>query len=267
MFGPAAKPMADFYRLVEHSIRKSGQSFSDNPPRHVPGLYDFADLERALAKLDEAAAVADTDELKERIERVANTFRYGYHMVRCIEAAARFREEPTRAVMREVLEDGDKALAISRNRDATRFLDSMRMNDELGVIAKGFGEAMELGDRRCWNSDETGPGDGRAGWATLAIQTPDTTRPMRLEIDTWGASALSSIVVNTGGQGKGYADGGIWTPVRPEKPLSGEEKWETLVFIITPEVMAPGKKVQTIGFGGADSQIWMANVRVRPATE
>ncbi|MFQ5810957.1 MAG: DUF4838 domain-containing protein, partial [Armatimonadota bacterium] len=99
MFGPAAGAMAEFYSLVEHSIRESGQSFSDNPPRHVPGLYDFADLERALAKLDEAAAKADANEIRDRIARVADTFRYGYHMARCIEAADRFREEPTRAVM------------------------------------------------------------------------------------------------------------------------------------------------------------------------
>ena len=50
----------------------------------------------------------------------------------------------------------------------------------------------------------------------------------------------------------------------PEEPLSGEEKWDTLVFIIPPEAMAPGRKVQTIGFGGGDSQVWMANIRVKP---
>ena len=264
MFGPAAKPMTEFYAAVEDSIRESGQSFSDNPPRHVPGLFGLADLERALEKLDAAEAAANSDEHKERVKRVADVFRYGYHMVRCLETAHRFREEPTREVMREVVEQGEKALAIIRVREAKRFLDSQRMNDELGVIGKGFGDAIELGGRRCWNSDETGPGDGKAGWATLAIPTPDTEHAVRLEIDTWGVSALSSIVVNTGGQGKGYSSGGIWTPVQAQQPLSGEEKWETLVFIIPPEVLAPGKKVQTIGFGGADSQIWIAEVRIKP---
>ena len=267
MFGAAAGPVSEFYRLVEGSIRESGQSFSDNPPRDVPGLYDFADLERALTKLDEAAAAADTAEIKGRVARVADTFRYGYHMARCIGAAARFRQEPTRAVMREVIEQGEAALAISRHRDAARFLDSVRMTDELGVIARGFGAAMELGGRRCWNSDETGPGDGKSGWASFVIETPDTTKPVRIEMDTWGTSALGSVVVNTGAEGKGYASGGIWTPVRPEKRLSGEQRWETLVFVIPPEAMAPGKKVQTIGFGGADSQNWIANIHVQPVAE
>jgi hypothetical protein len=264
MFGPASESMTEFYRLAQESIRESGQSFSDNPPRDVPGLFDFADLEAALVKLDEAAAAADTEESKERVKRVADTFRYGYHMARCIEAAGRFSEEPTRAMMREVIEQGETALAISRPREAVRFLDSMRMTDEMGVIAKGFGEAMELGGRRCWNSDETGLGDGAAGWATFVIETPDTSKPVRVEIDTWGTSTLGQVVVNTGGLGKGYSAGGIWTPVRPEEPLSGEEKWDTLVFIVPPEAMAPGKKVQTIGFGGSDSQVWMANIRVKP---
>jgi hypothetical protein len=169
--------------------------------------------------------------------------------------------------MQEVIQQGEKALAISRHPKAVRFLDSMRMTDELGVIARGFGEAMALDGRRCWNSDETGPGDGAAGWATFVIETPDTSRPVRVEIDTWGASALGQIVVNTGGQGKGYSAGGIWTPVRPATPLSGEEKWETLVFTIPPEAMAPGKKIQTIGFGGSDSQVWMANIRVQHLAE
>ena len=264
MFGPAAGPMSEFYDAVAQSIRESGQSFSDNPPRHVPGLFDMADLEHALEKLDAAAAAADTEETEERVKRVSDTFRYGYHMVRCIEAAHRFREEPTRAVMREALDEGEQALAISSHRYPKRFVDSLRMNDEMGVIAKGFGEAMELGGRKCWNSDETGLGDGRAGWATFAIETPDTTKPLRLEIDAWGKSQLSSVVVNTGGQGKGYSDGGIWEPVRAEKPLSGEEEWQTLVFIIPTEVLAPEKKVQTVGFGGADSQVWIAEVRLKP---
>ncbi len=47
MFGPGAAHMAAFYDAVAESIRGSGQSFSDNPPRHVPGLYSDDHLERA----------------------------------------------------------------------------------------------------------------------------------------------------------------------------------------------------------------------------
>jgi len=266
MFGPAAEAMREFYDGVYQSVQKTGQSYSDNPPNHVPGLYHMPDLERALHHLREAEAAAKDEEIAGRIKRVADVFRYGYHMVCSIEAARRFRAGPTVAVMREAMTEGKKALKICRVREAARFVDSLRMHDAFGVVARGFGTSQELGARRCWNSDETGLGDNRSGWATIAIETPDTNRPVRQEMDVWGKSQLTSVVVNTARQGKGYSDGGIWKPVKPQQPLSDKEQWDTLVFIIPPKVLAPDKKVQTIGFGGSDSQIWISAVRVQDAT-
>lgn len=267
MFGPAAEPMTRFYSAVEDSIRASGKAFSDNPPRDVPGLYDLADLDRALRCLDEARELADDETIAGRVERVATVFDYGRHMVRALEAAAEFRTEPTVERLREIREHGEAALSSANVAEARRFLDRFRMTEELGVVGQGFSEPLELGGRRCWNSDETGPGDGRAGWATITIPTPDATRPVRLEMDVWGTSELAQVVVNTDGEQKSYAQGGIWTPVRPRDPLSGQEQWDTLVFIIPPEAMAPGKRVQVVGMGGGDSQIWVAHVRVSQAEE
>lgn len=62
MFGPAAQHMADFYDAVDQSVRATGRPYSDNPPRDVPGLYDRALLEKALAAIGHAESVVEADE-------------------------------------------------------------------------------------------------------------------------------------------------------------------------------------------------------------
>jgi len=70
----------------------------------------------------------------------------------------------------------------------------------------------------------------------------------------WGESRLGSIVAHKGS--------GDWNGVRARTRLSGEAKWETLVFRIPPSVMAQDKALQEIGFGGGDSQVWVGAIRV-----
>jgi len=263
MFGPAAEPMREFYAAVERAVRNTGQSYSDNPPRHVPGLYDFSEMDLALSKLNEAKVAATDEAVAARVKRVADVFRYGYHMTRCIETAARFKERPTKALMREAMGHGEKALAIMRHPEAAGFVSSLRMNDEMGVLSTGFGDTVELGGRRCWNTDETGLGDGRSGWAAFTLEVADTTKPLTVEMDVWGKSQFRSLLINTGGLGRSFNDGGIWTPVKPRPPLSGKEQWDNLVFVIPPELIAQGKPIQRFGLGAGDSQIWVAAIRVR----
>ncbi len=157
------------------------------------------------------------------------------------------------------LEHARKALGYCKVPKAAEYVESWqtagRLLREMGVPAMGFGDPETKGGRTCWNSDETGPGDNANGWATFVIRTPDPTRPVVVEIDAWGTSALRSIVVNTGP--------GAWTPVRPQSRLSGKEQWGTLVYRIPPSAMDPERKSQKIGFGGADSQVWIAEIRVR----
>jgi len=111
----------------------------------------------------------------------------------------------------------------------------------------------EVAGRKCWNSDETGPGDGANGWATFIVRTSDPSRPLVVVVDVWGTSSLRSIVVNTAP--------GVWTPVVPEGRLSKKEQWDTLVYQVPPSALAPERPAQKIGFGGSDSQVWIAEIR------
>ncbi|PIU88980.1 MAG: hypothetical protein COS65_29670 [Armatimonadetes bacterium CG06_land_8_20_14_3_00_66_21] len=262
MFGPAAKEMASFYAAVENSVKASGQSYSDDPPRDVPGLYDQADLDRAQRHLDDALTAAAGDEgALTRLKPVAETFRYGRHMIAALEAAHQYQQAPTIELAKTIEEQTANAWASYPYRYAKRYFDGIRMHTQLGVISSGFGEGEQKGGRLCWNSDETGPGDNAAGWATFFLNVADTKRPVRLEMDVWGTSQLDQVVINTGGQRKGYAEGGVWNPVKPKHSLSGKEQWDTLVFTIPADLLAADKPVQTIGFGGADSQVWVGGVR------
>lgn len=262
MFGGAAPAVQEFYGAVEAAVRATGKPYSDSPPRQVPGLYAAPELDRAEAALARAVQLADTDFARERVRAVTDLFRYGRHLIRALEAADRFRSAGDVDAALEAKEEGARALALYRNPDVVRFLDSLRIDLDLGVITSGFGARESKGGRDCWNSDETGLGDGKAGWATAIVRSPDTTAALTLTMEVWGESALDSIVVNTDGLNRSYADGGIWTPVKPAAPLSGKAQWDTLVFRIPPEAMAAGRPSQRLGLGGGDSQIWISRMRV-----
>jgi hypothetical protein len=260
MFAAAAPAMLEYYAAVEAAVRATGRPYSDSPPRQVPGLYDAGSLDRAEAALARASQIADDDTTRERITAVANLFAYGRHLIGSIEAADRFQTSGDVDAALAAKREGALALALHRNPDVVRFLDSLQITLELGVISQGFGEKESKGGRDCWNTDETGPGDGKAGWATVLVRSADATRPLTLTMDVWGESALESIVVNTDGLNRSYAEGGVWTPVRAETPLSGEPRWDTLVFRIPPAALAPGHPAQRLGFGGGDSQIWISRI-------
>jgi hypothetical protein len=262
MFGPAADEMTAYYAAVEDSIKDSGQSFSDNPPKHVPGLYSHEDLARAREHIDAALVAAAGDEVAlARVQKVEAMFRYGEHMIAALEAAHEFKLDPTTDLHAQVSEQFDLSQEIYPYKYSKRYFNGIKMQAQFGVVSSGFGDVEEKGGRECWNSDETGLGDDRAGWATFYLNVEDTEHPIRLEMDVWGTSNLGQIVINTGGEQKGYDAGGVWIPVEPEEPLSGEEQWDTLVFNIPVELLAPEKTTQTIGFGGADSQVWVAGIR------
>jgi len=262
MFGPAAASMTAFYAAVEASVRDSGQSFSDNPPRHVPGLYSPEHLDRAQQYLSAALGAAVGDEVAlRRLKRVEEVFRYGRHMIMALEAAHEFHKGPSVGLLTAIRKHTAEAWKVYPYRYSKRYFEGIKMYALCGVVCSGFGQREEKGGRVCWNSDETGLGDGRSGWATFYPEVKSTERPLRLEMDVWGTSNLQQIVINTGGERKGYADGGIWKPVEPRAPLSGEEKWDTVVFEIPPALLAPDKTVQAIGFGGGDSQVWVAEIR------
>jgi len=272
MFGPAATAMAEFYGQVEAAVRATGQPYSDNPPGQVPGLYDAQCLNRAAAALAQAEnAAAAEPAIARRVAEVTYTFRYGLAAIECLEHYAKAAQTGDAAQMKAALLAGQKALQSDKNRSGAggeksalaressqlleRFVKSLTMNTDLGVLSSGFGAEETKGGRHCWNSDETGPGDNACGWATFTVPLAQRTRPLVVEMDVWGESDLRTIVINT--------RPGVWTPLRPEQPLSKKPQWDTLRFRIPPEAFDPERAAQHFGFGGADSQVWVAAIRFR----
>ncbi len=253
MFGPAAEPMSAFYDAVDASVRKTGQPYSDNPLRDVPGLYDRDLLDEALAALKRAEQVPADPKVQQRIAEVAKTFRYGRRMVEALEEHHRFLETGDPEALKNAIAGRDEAFSYRRVADAVRRTESWKLNEELGVSGTGFGDAEEKGGRRCWNSDETGLGDSASGWATFIVRAADLQKPVVVEMDVWGESAFRSIVINSKKE--------VWNRVQPEKKISGNAQWETMIFRIPADLLDPARVGQTIGFGGADSQIWIANIR------
>ena len=253
MFGPAAPDMAAFYEAVSASVRKTGRPYSDNPPRDVPGLYDRELLDRALVAIGRAEGVSTDAKVRNRIAEVAKTFRYGHAMIKAFEEYHRFLETGDPEALQTAIAERDNALSYRRVPDAIRRTASWKLNAEIGVPANGFGDVEEKGGRRCWNSDETGVGDDAAGWATFILRATDHDRPVVVEMDVWGESTLRGIVINSKRE--------VWNSVLPERRLSGKPQWDTMVYRISPKLLNPDRVGQTIGFGGADSQVWIANIR------
>lgn len=261
MFGPGAAAMERFYAETEAAVKASGQSYSDNPPRDVPGLFDPTRLELADVALDDALA-ATTGEFRARLEEAAKVWRYGREMIRSLEAAAAFRETAEIESAQAASTHAEAATAILPVREAVKFRDSLALQTELGVVSKGLGTREQKGGRDCWNTDETGPGDGQSGWASFLFPVPDPTRPLRVEMDVWGESTSFELAVNTSGDNKGRAAGGVWTGIQPNPGPSGQPRWETIVYEVPPGAMAQGKQTQITGIGGGDSQIWIGAIRV-----
>jgi len=139
---------------------------------------------------------------------------------------------------------------------------------ERGLAMDGLSRPLELGGRQAWNTDETGLGDGAAGWTSIDVPRAEHDRAYLLTIVTWGASDSFGPVICTTGGGKGTSAGGLWTPLElVEGELSGAEQWDTLVFRAEPEQFDPEIAGAKLGFGGGDSQIWVADVRFEPAEE
>ena len=263
MYGPAGREVDAFDAAMEVAVKATGQSYSDNPPRDVPGLFEAAKLDEADRHLAAAVAAADGQEpYQARLADVERLFRYGREVVACLEAAQAFAEHPDPALLAAARAHGEAAQQYGRHSEVRKFVDSLARQSQLGVVASGLGEAEQKGGRTCWNSDETGLGDGAAGWFWFLMQV-NPAKPVVIEMDVWGESTTSSISVNTGGQGLGTKSGGVWTAIQPDLALSGKPEWQTLRYAIPVEALAAGRTGQRVGMGGGDSQIWLAGIRVK----
>lgn len=89
MFGPAATEMKSFYSHVERAVTTTGQSYSDDPPGQVPGLYDQTQLRLAMDALQRAkvatSTAGDAGKFLARIDKVDRVFRKGYWMIQSLE--------------------------------------------------------------------------------------------------------------------------------------------------------------------------------------
>lgn len=265
MYGPAAPAMLAFDAAVERSVRATGRPYSDQPIRDVPGLYAANELDAADAALAQAKTLAGAlQPYADRVGQAAQVFAYGRAVIRGLEAERRYTTDADIAAAKECRAQLTEAVRLYPCAEVRTHLEHLPFNEVMGLLGSGFGPVEEKGDRDCQNTDETGLGDGRAGWATLIVPLGAEGQGVRIELDAWGESQLTSIVVNTGGQGRSYAAGGVWTPVEPERALSGKPGWEHLVFAVPAELLPKGHKTVLVGMGGGDSQIWLAHAAATP---
>lgn len=266
-FGRAATAMREYYATFENALAQSGAHFNASPKTEAPAFLTPTVMNRARIKLNEAlrAARDESEAVRKRIaavqeqfERSFNIWQIMWHYAQFIKTGDPDEFNVASRIYREQLKRYGKRSWFAR------YLSELNrpMSARGGIIWRGFGDAETLGGRTCWNSDETGPGDNAAGWATLRFAIKDPTKPVKLTLIVWGQSQLNQIVICSKGRGKGYAQGGIWTPIAPQKPLSGKPQWEELVYIIPPKFFERGVKWQIVGFGGGDSQIWLADARI-----
>jgi len=270
MFAESAQPMWRFVSVLEKAVADSGEHFNASPTVEGPKLFSARDLDEARECLRQAAALAASEKVSQRIETTRRAFEYGAGYLDFAHAYAAWNAAGERKQLQKALEAA-RALAGQggrRGRDFKDRLPSLERELATGLVWVGFGKEETKGGRRCFNSDETGLGDGAAGWATFETVIKDRTAPHLLIATVWGKSGSFSPVVCSKGQGAGYSSGGVWTRLRLiEGDLSGKEQWDRLVFRIEPEWLDPESAKQRIGFGGGDSQTWIADVAIERAAE
>jgi len=263
-FGTAAEPMQAFYRTFEDAVTASGAHFNAHPLAEAPLFLTPEVMEAAATHLAAAEAQAETAAVRARLAAVRAQFDrnmqlwnviWHYH---CYNQTGEVEElRPVKALLPDLIKAWGEGSYFAQT-----FTPILWEAEHDGILWSDFGPEEEKGGRTCRNSDETGPGDHAAGWATFRFWVPDLTKPVKLTLTVWGESALSSLVICTKGQGAGRSSGGVWNPVAPEPPLSGRPQWEELVFLLPPELFEPDIHRQIVGFGGGDSQVWVAAVKV-----
>lgn len=122
--------------------------------------------------------------------------------------------------------------------------------DVSGVQLRSLGNPEQKGGRWCRNSDETGVGDNRAGYASVDIHM--TVRPVlhELRMQVWGESSRFSFVAHNGER---------YRTVDWGQP-SGQAKWEEVRFMLRPWDLDLKGKVQRFGFGSRDRQVWVSQI-------
>jgi len=274
MYGPAAKDMMAFYNELEAIVARSGGHYRGNPFTQAPNVYQAGCFDKALALVDRALAAADTDLARARIARVKAQLEYGALGTYAIVLNEAWENSGDRTLLAKAKEAATKLLARKKSgwggasmRRFKEYLDGIQNISADGVRWEGWSKVETKGGRECRNSDETGPGDNAAGWAAFAVVVDDLTKPYRITMDVWGESRFGNMLICTKGKGAGTSAGGVWKPLPREGKVSGKPEWCRIVFTVPPDMLDPETKRQKFGFGGGDSQIWVADIRFEAAKE
>jgi len=269
LYGPAGEAMLAHYNEIEQAVLATGKHYRDSPNPEAAGLYDMDHIAQANAALAQAAKLARADEATHaRVQAVMERWAisracYGY-----VAAYRRYEETGDLADLKMAISDAG-ALAQRVGDDWTphscpTLADLEREPTSGGMRWSGFGREEEKGGKTCRNTDETGLGDGAAGWATVHLLVPDKAKATRLRMLVWGQSSPVSPTICSKGHGAGRTSGGEWNGIGTFTP-SGKEEWQEAVFEIPPALYEAGVGRQIVGFGGGDSQIWIAETRIEPA--
>ncbi len=263
-YGPAGPAMRQFVEGLQEAVADSGEHFTANPDVEGPKVFSVEALAAASLRLKVALEAADTEQVRERVEKRLASFEGGASRLAFAREYARYNETGDKAALEKAVAAGQE---LAKRSDARfrRKLRGLELELQTGMAWVGVGEPEEKGGRTCYNSDETGLGDGAAGWMTLETVLKDRSKPYVLELVVWGESAGFTPVICSQGKGAGYAAGGIWEPLELiEGELSGKAQWDTIKWLVKPEQFDPEDTKTRIGFGGADSQIWLADARLYP---
>ena len=267
-FGESAAPIAAFFQGLERAVAESGEHYNSDPRNEGPRLFSLDLLAQSRLLLRQAAEAARDEKITERVAATDRAFEYGASYLEFSHLYAQHGRTGDKAALQLAIKaaEGLSEMGGRRAREFRALLGNLHRELDTGFIWTAFGEEEELGGRKCWNSDETGPGDNSAGWATFSTIVPDRGIPHLLTMTVWGKSATFTPVICTRGEGAGYSAGGQWTSlVLAEGSFSGREQWDELTFRVEPEWFDPVGAKQRIGFGGSDSQIWLAGVSLAPA--
>jgi len=130
------------------------------------------------------------------------------------------------------------SLAIGQVADEKRSLLKLR----------SFGSPEQKGGRWCRNGDETGVGDGKAGYAAVEVPVAAPQGLCEVRMDVWGTSDEFSFVAHNGIK---YRTVGMGRP-------SGLPQWEEIRFILRPRDISPTGETQRFGFSSRDRQVWVS---------
>ena len=271
MYGAAAEEMMKWYDAVEEAIRDSGGHYGGGPMGEVMNVCTPGCFAGAKLHLDRALKTADSGLARQRVEKVGAQFAYGADGVDVICHNSRWADAGDPVALKQAQTAAKRMLAAKRRWGGIsmgrfkEYLDSVVAFDASGVMWSGWGKIETKGGRECRNSDETGIGDNAAGWAAFNKVIFDPTKPHRVTMVVWGESNFGNLVICTKGKGKGSGQGGVWRALPREGAVSKKPEWCTIRFTVPTEMFDRETKLQRFGFGGRDSQVWAADIRVEVA--